>query len=58
MIFITRKKVSNLEEIAKKEFFTNGAEIFSIEFENQRYWLKKARQTKANKIQKFFYRFF
>jgi len=50
--------VSNLEEIAKKEFLSNSAEIFPIEFENQRYWLKKARQTKPNKIQKFFYKFF
>lgn len=58
MIFIQRKKVSSLEEIAKKEFLSNSAEIFPIEFENQRYWIKRARQTKANKIQKFFYRFF
>ena len=58
MIFIKRKRVSSLEEIAKKKFLSNGAEIFPIEFENQRYWLKKARQTKPNKIQKFFYRFF
>ncbi|MEZ4693974.1 MAG: hypothetical protein R2837_08275 [Aliarcobacter sp.] len=50
--------MSSLEEIAKKEFLSNSAEIFPIEFENQRYWIKRARQTKANKIQKFFYRFF
>ncbi len=53
-----RKKVSSLKDIAKKEFLSNSGEIFPIEFENQRYWLKKARQTKPNKIQKFFYRFF
>lgn len=53
-----RKKVSSLEEIAKKEFLLNNSEIFPIEFEHKRYWLKKARQTKPNKIQKFFYRFF
>ena len=50
--------MSSLEEIAKKEFLLNSSEIFPIEFENKRYWLKKARQTKPNKIQKFFYRFF
>lgn len=50
--------MSSLEEIAKKEFLLNNSEIFPIEFENKRYWLKKARQTKPNKIQKFFYRFF
>lgn len=50
--------MSSLEEIAKKEFLSNSSEIFPIEFENQKYWLKRARQTKPNKIQKFFYRLF
>lgn len=50
--------MSSLEEISKKEFLLNNSEIFPIEFENKKYWLKKARQTKPNKIQKFFYRFF
>jgi tRNA A-37 threonylcarbamoyl transferase component Bud32 len=50
--------VFNLEEIAKKEFLLNSDEIFSFEFENQKYWLKKARKTNPNKIQKFFYKFF
>lgn len=47
----------SLEEIAKKKFLLNSSEIFSLEFENQKYWLKKARKTKQNKIQKFFYSF-
>ena len=50
--------MSNLEEIAKKEVLLNDSEIFSIDFENKKYWLKKARPTKPNKIQKFFYKFF
>lgn len=58
MIFMQRKKVFNLEEIAKKEFLLNNNEIFSFMFENQKYWLKRARKTTPNKIQKFFYKFF
>lgn len=48
----------SLEEIARKEFFSNSSEIFSFEFENKKYWLKRARETKPNKIQNFFYQFF
>jgi len=55
-IFIQRKLVyKSLEEIACAQILSNESEIFSIEFENQKYWLKKARATKPNKIQKFFY---
>lgn len=50
--------MSSLEEMAKKEFLLNRAEIFSIEYEHQKYWVKKARATTPNKIQKFFYRLF
>lgn len=50
--------MSSLEEIVKQEFLLNNDEIFSIEFENKKYWLKRARETKPNKIQKFFYKFF
>ncbi|WP_418180975.1 hypothetical protein ACNSOL_03495 [Aliarcobacter lanthieri] len=44
--------------VAKKEFESSDKEIFPFIFEEKQYWLKKARATKPNKIQKFFYRFF
>ncbi|MCR8711238.1 hypothetical protein [Aliarcobacter butzleri] len=48
----------NLEEFTKKEVLLNKKEIFSFDFEGKKYWLKKARATKTNKIQKFFYKIF
>lgn len=48
----------NLEEFTKKEVLLNKKEIFSFNFEGKKYWLKKARATKINKIQKFFYNIF
>ncbi|MCT7635412.1 hypothetical protein N5U36_08115 [Aliarcobacter butzleri] len=48
----------NLEEFIKKEVLLNKNEIFSFNFEDKKYWLKKARETKPNRIQKFFYRIF
>lgn len=33
-------------------------EIFSFEYKNKKYWLKKARATKSNFIHKLFYKFF
>lgn len=48
----------NLEEFAKKEALLNKNEIFSFNFEDKKYWLKRARETKPNRIQKFFYRIF
>lgn len=58
MICIKRKLVhKSLEEIACEQVCLNSSEIFSIEFENQKYWVKKARQTKPNKIQSLFYKF-
>ncbi|RZV18378.1 kinase [Aliarcobacter butzleri] len=48
----------NLEEFTKKEALLNKSEIFDFNFEGKKYWLKKARATKPNKIQKFFYKIF
>lgn len=48
----------NLEEFTKKEVLLNKKEIFSFDFEGKKYWIKKARATKTNKIQKFFYKIF
>ena len=48
----------NLEEFIKKEALLNKSDIFSFDFEGKKYWLKKARATKTNKIQKFFYKIF
>lgn len=47
----------SLKEMACEQVCLNSSEIFSIEFENQKYWVKKARQTKPNKIQSLFYKF-
>ena len=48
----------NLEEFIKKEALLNKSDIFSFDFEDKKYWLKRARKTKPNRIQKFFYRIF
>ena len=58
MIFMKRLVLSSLEEIANKEYLLNDNEIFSFNYEDKKYWLKKARATRPNKIQKFFYKFF
>ncbi|RBQ31394.1 kinase [Arcobacter sp. FW59] len=44
--------------MAKKEFKNSSKEIFPFIFDEKQYWLKKARATKPNKIQNFFYVFF
>lgn len=57
MIYIQRKKVlKGLKEIACTQMLSNTSEIFSIEFEGQKYWVKKARATTPNKVQIFFYK--
>jgi hypothetical protein len=48
----------NLEEFIKKEALLNKSDIFSFDFEGKKYWIKKARATKTNKIQKFFKKYF
>lgn len=50
--------MSSFEELAKQEFLNSKKEIFPFIFEEKQYWLKKARETKPDKIQKFFYKFF
>ncbi|WP_026803853.1 hypothetical protein [Aliarcobacter lanthieri] len=50
--------MNNFINLAKKEFENSDKEIFPFIFEEKQYWLKKARATKPNKIQKFFYKFF
>jgi tRNA A-37 threonylcarbamoyl transferase component Bud32 len=53
-----RKKVhKSLKEMAYNQVLSNKNEIFSIEFENKRYWVKKARPTVPNTIQTLFYKF-
>lgn len=47
----------SFEELAKKEYLLNDNEIFSFNYKDEKYWLKKARVTAPNKIQKFFYKF-
>ena len=48
----------NLEDAAKNEALRSIKEIFSFDFEGKKYWLKRARATKTNKIQKIFYKIF
>ncbi|QKF72655.1 hypothetical protein AFAEC_0458 [Aliarcobacter faecis] len=50
--------MSSFEELAKKEFESSNKEIFPFIFEEKQYWIKKARETKPNKIQTFFHKFF
>ena len=50
--------MSSFEELAKQEFLNSKKEIFPFIFEDKQYWLKKARETKPDKIQDFFYKFF
>ena len=47
----------SFKELAKKEYLLNDNEIFSFNYKDEKYWLKKARETAPNKIQKFFYKF-
>lgn len=47
-----------LEGIAREEANKNSNEIFTIEYENKKYWVKKARPTTSSKLHKFFYRLF
>lgn len=49
--------MNSFKEIAKKEFLNSKKEIFPFIFENNQYWLKRARQTKPDKLQNFFYKF-
>ncbi len=49
--------MSNFEEIAKKEFLNSKKEILPFIFEGEQYWLKRARQTRPDKLQNFFYKF-
>ena len=46
------------EDLVKQEFLNSKKEIFPFIFEDKQYWLKKARETKPDKIQDFFYKFF
>jgi len=50
--------LNSFEDIAKKEYEKSNNDIFPFIFEAKQYWLKKARATKPDKIQKFFYKFF
>lgn len=49
--------MNSFKKIAKKEFLNSKKEIFPFIFENNQYWLKRARQTKPDKLQNFFYKF-
>ena len=45
----------DLINFIKKEISLKDSEIFSIEFEDKKYWIKKARETKSSNTHKFFY---
>jgi tRNA A-37 threonylcarbamoyl transferase component Bud32 len=46
---------STLEEFILQNIKSNHKEIFSIKYQNKKYWIKKARETQSTKIHKFFY---
>ena len=47
----------SFEELAKKEYLSSEKDVIPFIYESNQYWLKKARATGPNKIQKFFYKF-
>ena len=47
--------MTNLESFIKKEINLNDKEVFPIDFEKKRYWVKKARVTNSSKMHKLFY---
>ena len=47
-----------LEEFIKEKINTNNDEIFSIDFQEKKYWVKKARETKSSITHMVFYKFF
>ncbi|MEA3554584.1 MAG: RIO1 family regulatory kinase/ATPase [Campylobacterota bacterium] len=51
-------KLRNLEEFIKYEISLNDSEIFSVNFEDKKYWIKKARETKSTNMHKLFYAIF
>ena len=44
--------------LAQREFENSKSDIFPFIFEGHQYWLKKARETKPDILQYFFYKFF
>ncbi len=48
----------SLENFIRNEISLNDNEIFSIIFQNKKYWIKKARETKSTTMHKFFYSLF
>ncbi len=48
----------DLIDFIKQEISLNNSEIFSIEFKDKKYWIKKARETKSSYAHKFFYKLF
>jgi len=49
--------IESLEKVAQKEAKINPLEIFSLIYQDKKYWVKKARATIPNKIQNYFYIF-
>lgn len=49
--------MNSIETVAQKEFENSKKEIFSFIFEEKKYWLKRARATKPDSLQSFFYKF-
>lgn len=47
-----------LENLIKQKIALNSSEIFSIEYLDKRYWIKKARETKSSLTHKFYYSIF
>lgn len=48
----------SIKSYALKLCNSNKKDIFSFVYEDKKYWLKRARATKPDKIQNFFYKFF
>ncbi|RXK12256.1 kinase [Halarcobacter mediterraneus] len=46
----------DFETLVKQEFKNSQKEIFSLEYQNKKYWIKKGRKTSSNIFHKIFYR--
>lgn len=55
---INKTKEKEFEELVLKLNIDDDEEIFSFEYENKKYWLKKARATKSLFAHKLFYKLF
>jgi tRNA A-37 threonylcarbamoyl transferase component Bud32 len=50
--------MNDLQTVAKEALLKSQADIFSLEFQEKKYWVKKARGTFSSNLHKFYYKLF